>query len=40
MRESRFKGRDFILTKDEMQNYMAEMKQQILKQPTENEQAQ
>jgi O-antigen/teichoic acid export membrane protein len=40
MRESRFKSRDFILTKDEMQNYMAEMKQQILKQPTENEQAQ
>ena len=40
MRESRFKSRDFILTKDEMQNYMAEMKQQILKQPTENEQTQ
>ena len=39
IRESRFKGRDFILTKDEMQNYMTEMKQQFLKQPTENEQA-
>ena len=40
IRESRFKGRDFILTKDEMKNYITEMKQQFLKQPTENEQAQ
>ena len=38
IRESRFKGRDFILTKGEMQSYIAEMKQQFLKQPTENEQ--
>ena len=37
IRESRFKGRDFILTKDEMKNYITEMKQQFLKQPTENE---
>ena len=40
MRESRFKGRDFILTKAEIRSYIAETKQQLLKQPTENEQAQ
>ena len=38
LKESRFKGRDFILRKSEMQNYIAELKQQFLKQPTENEQ--
>ena len=37
VKESRFKGRDFILTKSEIQNYIAELKQQFLKQPTENE---
>ncbi len=37
LKESHFKGRDFILTKSEIQNYIAEMKQQFLKQPTENE---
>ena len=38
VKESRFKGRDFILKKDEIQNYIAELKQQFLKQPVENEQ--
>ena len=37
MKESHFKSRDFILTKSEIQNYIAELKQQFLKQPTENE---
>ena len=36
--ESNFKGRDFLLKKSEIQNYLAELKQQFLKQPTENEQ--
>ena len=40
VKESHFKGRDFILTKSEMQNYIAELKQQFLKQPSENEQTQ
>lgn len=35
IKESRFKGRDFILTKSEIQNYIAELKQQFLKQPAE-----
>ena len=37
VKESRFKGRDFILTKSEIQNYIAGLKQQLLKQPTDNE---
>ena len=37
MKESHFKGRDLILTKTEIQNYIAELKQQFLKQNTENE---
>ena len=37
VKESHFKGRDFLLTKSEIQNYIAELKQQFLKQPTENE---
>lgn len=37
VKESRFKGRDFILTKSEIQNYLEGLKQQFLKQPTENE---
>ena len=37
VKESHFKGRDFILTKSETQNYIAELKQQFLKQPYENE---
>ena len=37
LKESHFKGKDFILRKSEMQNYIAELKQQFLKQPTENE---
>ena len=37
IKESHFKGRDFILTRSEIQNYIAELKQQFLKQPTENE---
>ena len=37
VKESRFKGRDFILTQSEIQNYITELKQQFLKQPTENE---
>ena len=39
VKESNFKGRDFLLKKSEIQNYFAELKQQFLKQPTENEQA-
>ncbi len=38
VKESHFKGRDFLLTKSEIQNYIAGLKQQFLKQPTENEQ--
>lgn len=38
VKESRFKGRDFLLTKSEIQNYIAGLKQQFLKQPVENEQ--
>ncbi len=38
VKESNFKGRDFLLKKSEIQNYFAELKQQFLKQPTENEQ--
>ncbi|MBQ6770793.1 MAG: polysaccharide biosynthesis C-terminal domain-containing protein [Bacteroidales bacterium] len=38
LKESRFKGKDFILRKNEIQSYIAELKQQFLKQPTENEQ--
>lgn len=38
LKESRFKGKDFILRKSEIQNYIAELKQQFLKQPSENEQ--
>jgi O-antigen/teichoic acid export membrane protein len=37
VKESHFKGSDFILTRSEIQNYIAELKQQFLKQPTENE---
>lgn len=37
VKESHFKGRDFLLTKSEIQNYIAGLKQQFLKQPTENE---
>ena len=37
LKESRFKSRDFILRKSEVQNYIAEMKQQLLKQNTDNE---
>jgi O-antigen/teichoic acid export membrane protein len=37
VKESRFKGRDFVLTKSEIQNYITELKQQFLKQPTDNE---
>ena len=35
IKESHFKSRDFLLSKTEMQNYIAEMKQQFLKQPAE-----
>ena len=38
VKESRFKGKDFILKKDEIQNYIAGLKQQFLKQTVENEQ--
>ena len=38
VKESNFKGRDFLLKKSEIHNYLAELKQQFLKQPTENEQ--
>ena len=37
LKESHFKGKDFILRKSEVQNYIAELKQQFLKQNTENE---
>ena len=37
IKESHFKGRDFLLTKSEIRNYISELKQQFLKQPTENE---
>jgi len=37
LKESHFKGKDFILRKSEVQNYIAEMKQQFLKQNTDNE---
>ena len=37
VKESHFKGRDFLLTKGEIQNYIAGLKQQFLKQPTDNE---
>ena len=37
LKESHFKGKDFILRKSEIQNYIAELKQQFLKQNTENE---
>ena len=37
VKESNFKGRDFLLKKSEIQNYLAELKQQFLKQPIENE---
>ena len=37
MKESHFKGHDLILTKSEIQNYHAGLKQQLSKQPTDNE---
>ena len=37
LKESHFKGKDFILRKSEVQKYIAEMKQQFLKQNTDNE---
>ena len=37
VKESRFKGRDFLLTKGEIQNFIVELKQHLLKQNTENE---
>ena len=37
LKESHFKGRDFILRKSEVQNYIAELKQQFSKQNTNNE---
>ena len=37
LKESHFKGKDFILRKSEVQNYIAELKQQFSKQNTENE---
>ncbi len=37
VKESRFKGRDFLLTKGEIRNYIGELKQHFLKQNTENE---
>lgn len=37
LKESRFKGHDFILRKSEVQNYIAELKQQFLKQDKDNE---
>ena len=37
VKESRFKGRDFLLTKSEIQNYLEGLKQQFLKQPAEDE---
>ena len=38
VKESHFNGRNFILTKSEIQNYITELKHQFLKQPTDNEQ--
>ena len=38
VKESHFKSRDFLLKKSEIQNYLAELKQQFIKQPIENEQ--
>ena len=37
LKESHFKSKDFILRKSEVQNYIAELKQQFLKQNTKNE---
>ena len=37
LKESHFRGKDFILKKCEIQNYISELKQQFLKQNTENE---
>ena len=37
LRESHFKGKDFILRKSEVQNYIAELKQQFSKQNTDHE---
>ena len=37
LKESRFKGRDFLLRKSEVQNYITELKQQFSKQNTDNE---
>ena len=37
LKESHFKGKDFILRKSEIQNYIAELKQQFSKQSTDNE---
>ncbi len=37
LKESQFKGRDFILRKSEVQNYIAELKQHFLKQNKNNE---
>ncbi len=37
LKESHLKGKDFILRKSEVQNYIAEFKQQFLKQNTDNE---
>ena len=35
LKEARFKGKDFLLTKSEIQNYLAGLKQQLSKQPSE-----
>ena len=37
LKESRFKGKDFILRKSEVENYLGELKQQFSKQPTDHE---
>ena len=37
LKESHFKGKDFILRKSEVENYIAELKQQFSKQNTDNE---
>lgn len=37
LKESHFKGKDFILRKSEIQNYLLEMKQQFSKQPSNHE---
>lgn len=37
LKESRFKGKDFILRKSEVQNYLGELKQQFSKQPNNHE---